>query len=313
MNENIDLTKILKNCPKGWKFWSPIFGDVSFHSIIHEEKRVYVISKTDEKWYINADATITLYNITSIEIMLYPSKNQRDWSKFTAPWLEKQGDSLQVNDRAWLYLVSDVLTWKDGVGQYLDNPRVQELAKRLCSEYAQKLYNHSVLSNSSNNGKNEQKSDDKVEPKFKVGDWIISSVLGTARIIGVNNSNKYQLEYIDGKQKFSSIDYVNYAYDKWTIQDAKDGDVLVHSSFMFDDFIFIYNNTSILQAYCYYSSERNRFIIEDRGHHCPWNMQEVTPATKEQRDVLMKAMNDAGYEWDAEKKELNTKKINLKK
>ena len=89
-----------------------------------------------------------------------------------------------------------------------------------------------------------------------------------------------------------------------------DGDVLVHSSFMFDDFIFIYNNTSILQAYCYYSNERNGLIIEDRGHHCPWNMQEVTPATKEQRDALMKAMNNAGYEWDTEKKELKRKKHN---
>ena len=44
-----------------------------------------------------------------------------------------------INERAWLYLVSDVLTWKDGIGQYLDDPRVQELAKRLCSKYAQKL------------------------------------------------------------------------------------------------------------------------------------------------------------------------------
>ena len=57
-------------------------------------------------------------------------------------WLEKQGEkaSSQTNERAWLYLVSDVLTWKDGIGQYLDDQRVQELAKRLCSEYAQKLY-----------------------------------------------------------------------------------------------------------------------------------------------------------------------------
>ena len=67
-------------------------------------------------------------------------------------WLEKQGEqaSSQNNERAWLYLVSDVLTWKDGIGQYLDDLRVQELAKRLCSKYEQKLYNPSVLSNSSN-------------------------------------------------------------------------------------------------------------------------------------------------------------------
>ena len=88
-------------------------------------------------------------------------------------WLEKQGEqaSSQNNERAWLYLVSDVLTWKYGIGQYLDDPRVQELAKRLCSDYAQKLYNPS---NSSNTGKNEQKSADKIEPRFKVGDWVVN-------------------------------------------------------------------------------------------------------------------------------------------
>ena len=63
----------------------------------------------------------------------------------------------------------DVLTWKDGIGQYLDDPRVQKLAKRLCSEYAQKLYNPSVLSNSSNTRKNEQKFDPKtLQPYDKV-------------------------------------------------------------------------------------------------------------------------------------------------
>lgn len=72
-------------------------------------------------------------------------------------WIEKQGkqNSPSTNERAWLYLVSDVLTWQNGIGQYLDDPRVQELAKKLCSEYTQKLYNPSVLSNSSNTGKYE--------------------------------------------------------------------------------------------------------------------------------------------------------------
>ena len=30
MNENIDLTKILKNCPKGTEFYSCIYGKVRF-------------------------------------------------------------------------------------------------------------------------------------------------------------------------------------------------------------------------------------------------------------------------------------------
>ena len=33
MNENIDLTKILKDCPKGWKFHSSIYGKVCFEEM----------------------------------------------------------------------------------------------------------------------------------------------------------------------------------------------------------------------------------------------------------------------------------------
>ena len=32
----------------------------------------------------------TLGNFTSKEVMLYPSKEMRDWSKFTAPWYKKE-------------------------------------------------------------------------------------------------------------------------------------------------------------------------------------------------------------------------------
>ena len=143
----------------------------------------------------------------------------------------------------------------------------------------------------------------KGEPKFKVDDYVVDNCGYVWRIEGIINQF-YILEGIDGGESRPTIEWVNKTFHLWAIQDAKDGDVLVYSSIMFDDFIFIYNNTSILQAYCYYSNERNRFIIEDRGHHCPWNMQEVTPATKEQRDKLEKAMADAGYAFDFEKKEL---------
>ena len=70
----------------------------------------------------------------------YWTSNRNRFNELVA-WLEKQGNqsSPQTNERAQLYLVSDVLTWKDGIGQYLDDPRVQELAKRLYSKYAQKL------------------------------------------------------------------------------------------------------------------------------------------------------------------------------
>ena len=105
------------------------------------------------------------------ELIKFVKVNIPDEERYIA-WLEKQGEQNlpSVNERAWLYLVSDVLTWKDGIGQYLDDPRVQKLAKELCSEYAQKLYNYPISSNSLNIGNNNQEPADKVETKFHEGD-----------------------------------------------------------------------------------------------------------------------------------------------
>ena len=88
MNENLDLTKILKNCPKGTKFYSPVWGEVSFYKIHEEELYIIEISTisgykylTKEGYYINVD---------DAECIFFPSKKQRDWSKFTAPWYKKE-------------------------------------------------------------------------------------------------------------------------------------------------------------------------------------------------------------------------------
>ena len=137
---------------------------------------------------------------------------------------------------------------------------------------------------------------DKVKSKFKIGDWVFSSVLGTARIIGVNDSNEYQLEYIDGKQEFSSIDYVNYAYDKWTLKDVKNGDVLYSPE---HKLLWIYKNKEEYHA----SINLNcaNFISVCAYIVIP---SDVCPATKEQRDVLEKTMTKVGYKWDTDKKKL---------
>ena len=91
MNENIDLTKILKDCPIGEEFYSPMLGDVVLHHVNHKKKRIYVILKIlNIQIYINFDGTLTLGDVTSKEIMLYPSREMRNWSNFTAPWYKKE-------------------------------------------------------------------------------------------------------------------------------------------------------------------------------------------------------------------------------
>ena len=89
--QKLNLCEILKYCPQGETFWSPMLGDVALYDIDNEKKRVYVLLKTDIdiQMYINADATLTLGDVTSQEIMLYPSREQRDWAKVKYPRKER--------------------------------------------------------------------------------------------------------------------------------------------------------------------------------------------------------------------------------
>ena len=88
MNENIDLTKILKDCPKGTKLYSTIFGLVEFDRIKegYEYQIVFVSIQGD---ICNNAKDGRYYKFFDGECTLFPSKDQRDWSKFTAPWYKK--------------------------------------------------------------------------------------------------------------------------------------------------------------------------------------------------------------------------------
>ena len=79
--QELNLCEILKYCPQGETFWSPLFGYVKLHKINHEAKKVVVISNIKMPWDINNDGTMLIYGVVSSEIMLFPSKEQRDWAK----------------------------------------------------------------------------------------------------------------------------------------------------------------------------------------------------------------------------------------
>ena len=95
MNENIDLTKILKDCPKGTKFYSSLFGEVEFDSILYNRitvvcvglRRLVEFNRAGKYLIESSENNGTCF---SSECLLFPSKEQRDWSKFTAPWYKKE-------------------------------------------------------------------------------------------------------------------------------------------------------------------------------------------------------------------------------
>ena len=84
----IDLTKILKDCPKGTKLYSPIVGEVDFIEIRDEEDYPIITKKGGYNYNFTEEGFY--YADEGEECLLFPSKDQRDWSKFTAPWYKKE-------------------------------------------------------------------------------------------------------------------------------------------------------------------------------------------------------------------------------
>lgn len=93
MNNKINIAEILKDCPKGMKLYSPIYGKV-------------------ELWKVNSNSVYSIMTATSIdragsftsegrlyekypsaECLLFPSSEMRDWTKFF-----KRGDVVRSID-----------------------------------------------------------------------------------------------------------------------------------------------------------------------------------------------------------------------
>ena len=93
MNENIDLAKILKGCPTGWVFYSSVYGNVIFRRIENSSDLPIKFFFTG-KDNVERCGRVTEQGLDSPlyngECTFFPSKDQRDWSKFVADWHKKE-------------------------------------------------------------------------------------------------------------------------------------------------------------------------------------------------------------------------------
>ena len=154
-----------------------------------------------------------------------------------------------------------------------------------------------------------QKATDKVELKVEAGDWVVSNNNGEVWQIGAKSTEEGQPVYlcnVNDAMISITLDVLNNDYHLWTLADAKSGDVLA-----FNDDIVIFKdlyNSSTFHSYCYIKD--GVFDISENDMPDWWEGKGFQPATKEQSDTLIKAMANAGWEFDFEKKEL--KKIEHK-
>ena len=87
MKNQINISEILKDCPKGTKLYSPLCGECEFINIINDV--IYVESSLNKTLCFNSLGMFFEWYEES-ECLLFPSKDQRDWSKFQRPF--KDGD-----------------------------------------------------------------------------------------------------------------------------------------------------------------------------------------------------------------------------
>ena len=139
----------------------------------------------------------------------------------------------------------------------------------------------------------------KVEPKFKVGDWVVNK-LGDVWHIDSFDKKNYQVSDGKGNYNYFPISKQDEMH-LWTIQDAKDGDILACKNGW--ACIFKRLNDNIFSSHCFMDSEG--WFCENGGQaHVLDNSINCHPATKEQRELLFTKLKESGHEWDADKKEI---------
>ena len=314
-------------------------------------------------------------------------------------WIDKQSkNKSNFSDlRIWKYIVDMVLTEKDGIGNYLDNPDTERIAKKLQEKYgniekqSEKPQGKSALEAVKEEKVDDQncvKPADKVEPKFHEGDtmrtWreaangytdgmpVVVSIDNeyyhcTNELIAIKDQDNYEFPPINMKQKSSDkveskfhvgnwyqcikdffgkgvtfdkntayycaqegclqneygchIAIVKDLYDNfklWEIADAKEGDILSINWHEGDDswekiIIFKkYHNKGVKGLYSmpcvegYGNTFKNGKLAfqEEVPYYSKTWTANLHPATKEQHHLLFTKMKEKGYEYDNKKKEL---------
>ena len=98
MEEKINIAEILKDKKNGLRLYSPIFGECTFCCVREDTNDICVKKHNGVKEFFDSKG---LYYNTG-EVMLFPSKEMRDWSKFF-----KKGDVLFYIDGSKCNVIFD--------------------------------------------------------------------------------------------------------------------------------------------------------------------------------------------------------------
>lgn len=137
MNENIDLTKILEGCPKGIKFYSMLHGTVYFRCIdLYNDYPIIF-----DSFMIAGPICLTREGASLCgigECIVFPSEDQRDWSKFERFWDKPKKERFDVStlkpfDKV-LVRVDNKSIWEPDFWGYKDDACIMCITDRIYFE-----------------------------------------------------------------------------------------------------------------------------------------------------------------------------------
>jgi hypothetical protein len=230
-------------------------------------------------------------------------------------WLEKQGE--QSSNILWHDVSEEpdeqreiFCEWKSSIGVWHAVVFYHADSKTFCEgERIVKNVHKWTYVNDLFGKQREQKTANEPRLKVEEGKWYVcisqfcNCIEG--RVYKATSDNRIIDDF--GTEYDMHNDAYKY-FRLWSIKDAKDGDVLCTYECDEPKIVFILKGTPkkpyVLSYYCYYNIMYPYFESNSKTGCLAPNEEDVKPATKEQLDLLLTKMEEKGYEWDSNKKEL---------
>ena len=191
MNEQLDLTVLLKDCPSGMELDCPMYDNVTLKSVSLDINSDYPISIETECGFVTK---LTKYGqnvcIDDAKCVIFP-KGKTTWKGFQRPFVE--GDILYVDcnddytykEFQYIFILKEISENAIHCHCYIDEADINERFETCClsttaytprfatEEEKQKLFD-AIRSHGYKWNSYEKKLEKTIVPKFKVGDTIRS-------------------------------------------------------------------------------------------------------------------------------------------
>lgn len=216
--EKLNIAEILKDCPKGMKLYTTVWGEVEFIKVC--DFGTITILPTSNPY--NTSNTKILYSngrfTLNGECVLFPSKENRDWSKFHRPF--EDGDIL-TNEKGSIFIYKGPMCYNKMLSDFYcgyrkaDGAFVPKLFKdrhfgdgsecRFATEKEKQQLFDAIEENGYKWNAETKTLEKLIDPKFKVGDRIKNRIVRT--------NNVYTVVGIKGLKYFVNMNNEKHNYE----------------------------------------------------------------------------------------------------